>query len=413
MKEGYKILLYGMLFITVSMSCRKPYVPPAISAPNSYLVVEGIVDAGSDSTFIKLSRTVKLSGKTTLNPVVNATVAVQGDQNVSYPLTYLNNGIYYFAGLNLDNNHKYRVYIKTSDGKQYVSDYEPVLNSPPIDSLTFDAAGSIGGPGMNVYVNTHDPSNKVQYFRWDYDETWEFNTAFESYFKSNGDTVLDRDIINDNIYYCWRSDTSSTLVLGTTVKLSKSVISHSLITSIPSGSEKVGLDYSILVRQYALTSDAYNFYTNLKKNTEQLGSIFDAQPSEISGNIHCVNDPTEPVIGYISVGSIASVRLFVKKYQLPFWIINPSPYTGCQLAPDPANPNKGACCFFHAVEPDGAIVNQVNLYINYNYTHLTDPLIPVNIIEPPGQPPLGYTAAERECVDCTLRGTNKKPSYWK
>lgn len=413
MKEGHKILLYGMImFITVSVSCRKPYVPPAISAPNSYLVVEGVIDAGSDTTFIKLSRTVKLSSKNTLNPVVNATVAVQGDQNVSYPLTYLNNGIYAFAGLNLDNSHKYRLYIQTPDGKQYVSDYQAVLNSPPIDSVTFDAAGSVAGAGMNVYVNTHDPNNSVKYFRWDYDETWEYNSAFYSYFKSNGDTVLDRDIFNDNIYFCWRRDTSSNLVLGTSAKLTKSIISHNLLTSIPSGSEKVGLEYSILVRQYALTVDAYNFYTNLKKNTEQLGSIFDAQPSEISGNIHSVTDPNEPVIGYISVGSISKQRIFVLKSQLPFWTIDPSPYAGCQLAGDPTDPAKG-CCYFYNVEPDGAIDNQVNLYINYNYTHLTNPLIPINIIQPPGRPPLGYTAGERECVDCTLRGTNKKPSYWK
>ncbi|MDO3626770.1 DUF4249 family protein [Mucilaginibacter sp. BT774] len=74
------------------------------------------------------------------------------------------------------------------------------------------------------------------------------------------------------------------------------------ILSIASSAEKLSVEYSILVKQYALSADAYKFYANLKKNTEQLGSIFDAQPSAIRGNIHFVTTPAEPVIGYLCIG---------------------------------------------------------------------------------------------------------------
>ncbi len=40
-----------------------------------------------------------------------------------------------------------------------------------------------------------------------------------------------------------------------------------------------------------IPADAYNFWTNLKRNTEQLGSLFDLQPFTELGNITCVNDP--------------------------------------------------------------------------------------------------------------------------
>ncbi|HEY4196083.1 MAG TPA: DUF4249 family protein, partial [Mucilaginibacter sp.] len=167
---------------------------------------------------------------------------------------------------------------------------------------------------------------------------------------------------------------------------------------------------------YALTADAFNFYTNLKKNTEQLGSIFDAQPSEISGNIHAVNNPTEPVIGYISAGNIASKRIFIFNQQLPAWVAA-SVYTGCTLSPDPGNP-KSPCCYYNFTDMNGNKADQVNKYINYNspiYTPGGDnPLIPIgSIITAPGQPPSGYTAAINECTDCTLRGTNKMPAFWK
>ena len=399
----------------IAAGCKKPFNPPVISTSNSYLVVEGVINSGSDSTFIKLSRTVKLTDKTATNPELNATVAVEGDQNTSYPLTAIGNGFYASAGLNLNSTHKYRLNIKTSNGKQYLSDYVDVVNSPPIDSVSYDTQGNLYGPGLNIYVNTHDANNKARYFRWDYQETWQFISAFESVFKSNGDTVLARDMVNDNIYQCWRSDTSSNIVLGSSAKLAQNVITKEPVTFVVSTDEKLSQEYSILVRQYALTSDAYNFYTNLKKNTEQLGSIFDAQPSELSGNIHAVSNPSEPVIGYVSVGSTASQRIFILQRTLPYWKAI-TPYQNCSIASDPENPAY-PCCTYVFVNKYGQTINQVDQYINYDSPDFhpggDNPLIPVSAITRPGQPILGYTATTLECADCTLRGTNKKPSFWK
>jgi hypothetical protein len=402
MKNGVYLL---MLLIAATVGCRKPYItPPIVGAPNGYLVVEGVINSGSDSTFIKLSHTVNLTSKVTVKSEPNATVIVQGDQNTSYPLKEISKGSYACAGLNLDQTHKYRLSIKTADNKQYLSDYVPVLNSPPIDSVSYDTNGTVFGAGLNISVNTHDKSNKVVYYRWEYQETWIFHANFASYFKSNGDTVLGRDLLNDNITYCWQNDTSSTIVLGSSAKLSQNVIVNNPIISIPSTAEKVGDKYSILVKQYALTTEAYTFYSNLKKNTEQLGSIFDALPSQIDGNIHSVANPSEPVFGFISAGSTSSKRIFVANQQLPHWATIPF-YTNCQLAFTKQIP----CCYyvFPAGPPD-----QVAAYINYNTNNNLNPLIPIEAIGMPGHPPIGYTAAVRECVDCTLRGTNKKPAFW-
>jgi hypothetical protein len=403
MRKGKYLLL---VIIAAVICCRKPYNPPPISAPSGYLVVEGVINSGSDSTFIMLSHTVNVSSKTTVNPVLNAVVAIEGDQNITFPLTDMGNGKYACAGLNLDNSHNYRLSIKTADNRQYLSDYMAVLNSPPIDSVSYDTQGTVFGPGLNLYVNTHDPANKAVYYRWEYQETWIFHANFASFFYSNGDTVLGRNSLN-NITYCWHSDTASSIFLGSTAKLSKDIIEKQPLISIESTSEKVGDEYSILVRQYALTPAAYTFYTNLKKNTEQLGSIFDAQPSQLIGNLHSVTNPSEPVVGYVSVGSSSSQRIFIANSQLPDWHTQPFyPDSVCMLAFGPNSP----CCLY--VYPPGP-QNQVDAYINYLKNNNPDPLIPINSIGLPGHPPLGYTATERKCADCTLRGTNKKPAFWK
>src|SRR5665213_2646738 len=388
-----------ILLLIVLAGCKKPYNPPAITSTNSYLVVEGVINSGSDSTFIKLSRTVNLSSKVSVNPIVNATVTVEGDQNTTYPLTAANKGTYVSAGLNLDNAHKYRLRIKTADNREYLSDFVPVLNSPPIDSIGY----TVQNNGINIYSNTHDPANNVKYFRFDYTETWLFHPAFESLFKSNGDTVLGRDLIHDNIYQCWLSDTSSTIVLASSAKLAQDVLLDNPVTNISSASEKLEDRYSIMLRQYALTPDAYTFWQNLKKNTEQLGSIFDAQPTEITGNIHSLTNPAEPVIGYLSVGAVATKRVFIDSRALPAWVPS-TPYSMCIDTP---------LFYQHYEGVQKVLVNQIDLFINYNKPgpHY-DVLIPTVAIFVSGIGIVGYRAAEPACVDCTLRGTNKQPIFW-
>ncbi len=402
MKKICYLLILTTIIITEG--CRKPYSPPAIAVAGSYLVVEGVINSGSDSTIIKLSKTVKIANTTAINPVTGAAVAVESDQNVVFPLTETTSGSYVSAGLNLNSSHNYRLSIKTSN-EQYYSDYVPVLNSPPIDSVYFKVIDT----GLTVYSATHDPTNTIKYYRWDYTETWIIHPPFNSGFISNGDTVLTRTPAQ-KVYTCWRTDTSGVIVLGSTAKLAKGVIFDNPVTSLTALSPKIANEYSILVRQYALTADAYDFWINLKKNTEQLGSIFDAQPSQINGNIHSTTDPSEPVIGYVSVGSTASQRIFISTAQLPaFGNPNENYPPGCIIMPN--------CCYYSFIPQGshGPPINQVNEFINYNRGAPVDgALIPIDPIAPPQSPILGYTASEPICADCTLQkgATNIQPAYW-
>jgi hypothetical protein len=296
------------------MGCKKPYNPPAITGNGSYLVVEGVINSGTDSTFIKLSRTVNISSNVTTNPVLNAAVAVESDQNISFPLTETTNGNYISAGLTLDNTRTYRLSIKTSNNEQYYSDFVPVNITPPIDSVGFDIV-TVPITGIQVYANTHDASNTAKYYRWDYDEAWEFYAKYYSGYISNGTAIVPRTE-DQAITFCYTNDVSSDIVLGSSAKLKQDVIYQTPIVFIASTSEKIEDEYSILLRQYSLTADAYNFWVNLKKNTEQLGSIFDAQPSQVPGNIHCITNLSEPVIGYVSVCTVATKRVFISNRQL-------------------------------------------------------------------------------------------------
>ncbi|MBS1502900.1 MAG: DUF4249 domain-containing protein, partial [Bacteroidetes bacterium] len=384
------------LAIALITACRKPYAPPIITSSGGgtgYLVVEGVINA-HDSTVIRLSRTVPLSSKSATKPELGASVSVISDGGSSYALLAMSGGYYSAPSLNLSETGKYGLKITTADGKVYQSDLVTVKDSPPIDSVYYRVKSN----GLQIYADTHDPANNTRYYRWDYNETYEYHSAFYSFeylSTSPVDTVLVRNPANQ-IYYCWRSNHSPDIIINSSAKLSNDIISQNPVTFIPSNSEKIGVRYSILVKQYALTPDAFNYYQQLQKNTERLGTIFDPQPSELPGNIHCVTTPSEPVVGYITAGAPAQARIFIDARDLPAWTYD-SPYSGCRLDTD----------LFKRVEGSNEVVNEVQLYI-YTGVH-----IPVYAIEPPGSNQIqGYASSDPDCVDCTLRGTNVRPGFW-
>src|SRR5437868_10832845 len=106
----YLLLVSALLAVT----CKKPYSPPVIRADNHFLVVEGVINGGSDSTVILLSRTIKISARNSSNPETGAQVFVENDQNTDYPLKETKPGRYISTPLNIDGNHKYRLKIATA-----------------------------------------------------------------------------------------------------------------------------------------------------------------------------------------------------------------------------------------------------------------------------------------------------------
>ncbi|MGZ3778164.1 MAG: DUF4249 domain-containing protein [Mucilaginibacter sp.] len=376
-------------------ACKKPFTPSVgISGNNRFLVIEGII-SGNDSTFIKISRTKKVDTLRTVFPESGAQVTVESDANATYPLVEKTNGTYACAPLNIDASHKYRLRIKTSDAKEYVSDFVTVKNAPPIDSVGFVPRAT----GVQLYVNTHDDANGTRYYRWDYTETWQFHSQYVSGYYSNGVDSINARQQSQQVYNCFGNDSSSNIVIASTLRLAKDIVYQAPLTIIAPSSEKIETKYSILVRQYALTSDAYAFWDNLQKNTEKLGSIFDVLPSQTQSNFHCISNPNELVVGYLSAGNASYKRIFITAAQLPSSYSTVYP-ASCEL--DTA---------FEAPNPQIPTQKPISVLIPAN-----SPYMPVTgLFIPPDNPfggPNAYTFSTKVCVDCTLRGKTVTPLFW-
>ena len=394
----YTLIAHALLLFS---SCKKPYAPPVIVSGTSHLVVEGLINTGTDSTIIHLTRTTPISTPSSTAPPaeLNAIVSIESDANATYPLGEIGNGYYASAGLNLSSANKYRLRIVTADNKIYESDFVPAKSSLGIDSVSYQALNT----GVQINVSTHDPSNSSHYYRYEYEETWIIHSAYQSYTMvskttdANGnvvDTIVLRDPAHQ-LYTCWAGDKSSSIVLGSTDKLTKDVLANSPVIFIDSHSEKLGTRYSILVKQQILTKEGFEYYQQLSKNTEKLGGVFDPQPSGLTGNIHNITDASEEVIGFITAGTIARKRIFIEANKLPAesQYVPSYPFDQCKL---------DTFLFFNPATKQ----NEVDLNIYHGDA------IPVLPVGPPGHPPVGYSASGGICVDCTLRGTSIRPVFW-
>jgi hypothetical protein len=373
--QQHSTILFFTLVLAVATGCKQTYLPPVIANPPNYLVVEGFIENnGTDTTVFMLSRTVKLDSAV-LSPESGAKVTVEGSDNSSFILKETTRGVYSALLSSLANNISYRLHITTSSGKQYASDYVALVYNPPIDSINWVRKDNAVIPGIQVYANTHDPQNNTRYFRWDYQETWEYHSAFyaSSYYVPG---VGIKSYYPNTIYTCWRGDHSTSILLATSEQLSQAVIYEAPLVDIPLNSQQISIRYSILVKQYPLSKDAFSWWQILSKNTEQIGSIFGVQPSTNRGNLHCLTDTSESVIGYVSGGNSRSQRIFITNAQASPW-------------------NYESDCV--------DIADSVNIesYLAAGYWPWEQQLSPAIT-----------HFAEPECVDCTRTGTNIKPSFW-
>ena len=367
------VLLIGV-FAVCFTGCREEYLPKVTSSEQSFLVIEGNLNASHDTTVIRLTRTFKLDDTATLNVENNALVTVEGSDNTIRSLIESGDGKYISPDLNLNINTDYRLRIRTVNAKEYLSNYVKARKTPAIDSISWEKSET----GVGIFASTSDPSNASRYYRWEFDETWEIRSYFHSYVIYDNGWIRPRNMPAEDVSVCWKYNQSRTILLANSTRLQDDVIYKFPLTNINKGDEKLAVRYSIMVKQYALDKDAYSFYELMQRNTEDIGSIFAPQPSEIRGNIHCMSDPNEYVLGYITASTEEKQRIFIERQ----WV-------------------------FQQDCPEKKVPKIVDSVVHYFGSGFLIPYEDVNFPDP------HFKGAPSYCVDCTTRGGSQaRPSYW-
>jgi hypothetical protein len=384
---------WSRLFLSAMVllgGCLDPYAPPVSDAEVDILVVDGFLDSREGSATVSLSKAVPLSSDGESTAESNATITLFDDDGASFPLHEDSLGHYSVTEVSVKTDAKYRIHIRTQFGNEYQSDLMSIYETPPIDSVTWITDDE----HLTIRVNTHDFSEKTKYFRWTFSETWAYHAAVLSQYKVVGNQYVDR-LPNEMIFYCWNTAPSTNIVIGSTQRLSENIISQAPVAYVPKHSQKLSMQYSILVTQRGLSEEEYTYLNQLRKTTESVGGLFDPQPSQVPGNISRL-DPSSPLaIGYFGVGHTVKQRIFITAAELPQSYHGDFPRLGC-YPPD-------TMC----VAPSAIIKS-----CNFTVRDLTESTMLGSAIYS-GISLVGITTTSRSCADCRSQGgVLKKPDFW-
>jgi hypothetical protein len=371
MKHTSQILLLSILLLL--NSCITQFLPQT-NEDKEITVIEGLITDKAGPNTIKLSRSLPLGGASAAKPLSGCIVSVTDDLLNNYLFNETTGGTYVSDPASFQGviGRIYTLHISTnSDNKSARFDSYPVAMKPvpAIDSLYYvkqnikeNADGDPLQQGCTIYLNTLDPANKTKFYRWEYTETWKFQIPF---------------FIPNSI--CWVSANSDVINIKNTSVLGEDRIDKYPLKFISNTSDRLKIEYSILVNQFSLNDDEYNYWEKLQNISEQIGGLYDIIPSSIPSNVYNLDNPDEKVLGYFSVSACSSKRIFIKEY----FAGQGDPYSNCADAKAPIGPpipNLG-----------------VTVWIIGSH----GPLDPYWIL-----------TYDKGCADCTVRGTKTPPDFW-
>jgi len=374
----------GFVFVLLAtlLGCRTPYEPEVPATELRVLVVEGYLDTEGLKSELKLSRTAPLGASSAFIPELRAKVVLKSASGQVFPLTETGLGTYIFER-NIDEKQSYLLEIELSSGERYVSEGLQPIVTPEI----IDAGFKLDEEGVEVFVSTQGNANADD-FLWTFEETWIFRPRIRTTYIYVPEIKNVRDQKqSEQTSLCFKTEPSPGILLETSSRFKDQVVFQKTITEIPTGDERIMERYSILVSQKGLASKDVPFWEILKKNTEDIGSIFSPLPSLIGGNIKSLDAAKSPVIGQVSLGVIRQKRIYINQVQVSPWNYLDPKFNDCAIGEEAILAKD-----YQAIFGNGAVVP-------------TRPLMVGTTI-------VGYYPSSKRCTDCSLYASKLKPSFW-
>lgn len=309
------VLLAGMLL----SSCVERYFPTMELNSKPQIVIEGSITTEGDDQEIVISESSSLD-QPKFNPVSGCNVRVEDDKGHRFPFSESNNAGHYHGIIDEESiiiGVHYRLFVQMPNGENYISKFEKLLPCPSVDSVYFELESKptdnakVTEDGLQFFIDFKGNDNYGHFFRWQLVETYEYHSSqpLERWLDIDGyHNLAGPDYSN---YICYKTDNLRDIFVLSTEGFTQNSYKKFRLNFVNDHTQRLLYKYSLLVKQYSLSEEAYNFWRNLKKNNQETVDLFGTQPAKVTGNIYNEKDTTHLALGYFSVSSVTSKRILI------------------------------------------------------------------------------------------------------
>ncbi len=400
------LAFFALLFF--STSCVEEYWPELESNVDQLLVIDGKI-TNFDGPYTIILSTTNTLNTDIINPVSKAIVNISDDKGNNELLIETGEGVYKtsLGGIKGIIGNAYKINIQLSNGKSYESDFEEMINPVGVEDVRVEESWQLANndlefdkEGYRFYVSSKIAPTSKSYFYWEIEETFEYHSDYKIYYyyDSNSHVTTEFNTYGfgrtkniDTLYFCWKTKNLLERFSYSTEYLSSPKVIDLPLHFIPFTDVKLMHGYSILVKQYTISENAFVFLDKLNKQNNNEDALYTIQPFQIEGNLTNIQDPSEPVLGYfiVAAGSLGPRILTKAPPRIQY------KHTKCVA-------DTTARTIYSKIS--SATLRDLPLY--YTVAYFEPPNESSDIIE-------AIAYVQQDCLDCQKKGgTAIKPEYW-
>jgi hypothetical protein len=330
-----RLLIIISMAVTCFSACEDIYIPD-IEKTEELLVVEARLVYGQSSNYVKLFKTIGFNDFTkSYPPVSGATVSLLDNNGSNIALKETEKGTYQLSQPLLS-ARMYKIQI-SAGGQKYVSPFQNIPDIPSIDDVyltpseqliigtTDEAAANLQKtPGAQLYADIAGKGDANHYLftgqkicQYTYNRVPAPGSPFEI------------------PMYAWFSmvpQETFNIAAPPEYSVSDDIRKHPLVFLERSYSVYIPdtvtffMGWIYICRQYAISEQTYNFYSDLKKQLSAGGKLFDPLYTQARGNISCASSPGKVVLGNFEIATVKEHRFYVEMIGQDNYFIRRIPY---------------------------------------------------------------------------------------
>jgi hypothetical protein len=325
-----KLFLNILILLVFSQACKEEYLAK-LDEPGKILAVEASLTDESGPKIITLSYAMPFN-KVYSTPVELAEVFVSDKFDSVHKFTEGFPGVYTSDVFSADSGNSYILHIKTKEGKSYVSTLQAlqpkgkidtvyaIITTKKIESLTYGMNNFVDEYGIEFLTSMNLSKDNSPFYRFSNTLLIKYNSTYTT---------------TGAFFFCWLTY-SADAFLNLMSQENHSTEAQHVLGFVPSDPTFYGIEnrtvdnsqeyynieesiYSIQIsfKQFHINKDVFDYYQSMNTQLEAKQRIFEPAAYQFRGNMVCIDNPKEVVLGVFEVASV----------QIRTFMLNPSLYS--------------------------------------------------------------------------------------